>query len=120
MIYREAAPCNYLCVNAEATATASAALPVELRVLSDAPTLYVRQAHATASLLLFICVLGQPLVFAHVNGFTIHGFVAPERTTRALCMIAIQKLAQLAFGAVCYAFMVGEYVCGARLFTAPL
>ena len=94
--------------------------PATVDDLAGAPHLDVRRSGAMASLLLLVCVLGQPLVFAHVNGFTVHGFEAPSRLTRPLCMVAIQKLVQLALAPLSYAFMVGEYLGGARLFTAPL
>jgi hypothetical protein len=70
--------------------------------------------------MLFICVVGQPLIFAHVNGFSIIGFEAPSRLARPACMLLIQRLVDLVVGALCYAFMVGEYKRGARLFTAPI
>ena len=88
--------------------------------LADAPVLDVRQASEAMSLLIFVCVLAQPLVFAHVNGFSIHGVVAPHRGLRSECMFAIQRLVNLALGILSFAFMVGEYLGGARLFTAPL
>jgi hypothetical protein len=84
------------------------------------PTLDVRQAGELTSLMLFICVVGQPLIFAHVNGFSLIGFEAPSRLARPACMLLIQRLVDLVVGALCYAFMVGEYKRGARLFTAPI
>ena len=100
------------------------ASPAELtpaRLFADGlPTLDVRRAGELASLMLFICVVGQPLVFAHVNGFSIIGFEAPSRLARPACMLLIQRLVDLVVGALCYAFMVGEYKRGARLFTAPI
>ena len=60
------------------------------------------------------------MVFAHLNGFTVFGFEAPTRATRPVCMAAIQWIVRLALGVLCYAFMAGEYLRGARLFTAPL
>ena len=65
------------------TAPAPLASPSELttsRLAAEGmPTLDVRQAGELASLMLFICVVGQPLIFAHVNGFSIIGFEAPSR-----------------------------------------
>ena len=85
-----------------------------------APTLDLRDAAQTAAVLIFVCVLVQPLVYAHVNGFTAIGVSPPARTTRALTMKAIQKICSSMWGvASVIAFMVGEYAGGVRLFTAP-
>ena len=73
-----------------------------------------------ASLLVFVSVLLQPLVYAHVNGFTIHGVLLPEGHDRPSYVRAVQPLVALAVGATSSAFLVGEYVGGARLSTAPL
>jgi hypothetical protein len=100
------------------------ASPSELTVARLAsegpPTVDVRAAGEAASLLIFICVVGQPLIYAHVNGFSIIGFEAPSRAARPACLLLVQRLVDLVVGALCYAFMVGEYRKGARLFTAPI
>ena len=80
----------------------------------------VRTAAGTASVLLFVSVLVQPLVYAHVNGFTVVGIIPPARSTRPAAMKMVQEFCQAAWrGARVLAFLVGEYASGARLFTAP-
>ena len=84
------------------------------------PLLDLREMTEAASLLVFVSVLLQPLVYAHVNGFTIHGVLLPEGHDRPSYVQAVQPLVALAVGATSSAFLVGEYVGGARLSTAPL
>ena len=88
--------------------------PVEL------PVLDLRAVADAASLIVFVSVLLQPLVYAHVNGFTIHGVLLPDGCSRPSYVQAVQPLVKLAAGATASAFLVGEYVGGARLSTAPL
>ena len=80
----------------------------------------VRQATSAAVLLIYVCVLGQPLVYAHLDGFTMHGVELPEPVARSSCMPMVQQWVEAVTVAVHYAFLVGEYLAGARLFTAPL
>ena len=85
------------------------------------PTLDVRLAAEAAVLLVFVSVLLRPLVYAHVNGFTMHGIVLPELDTRTSCVHAAQSIVTTVVGATAAsAFLVGEYVGGARLTVAPL
>lgn len=88
---------------------------------SQLPTLDVRAATEAAVLLVFVSVLLQPLVYAHVNGFTMYGVVLPALDTRTSCVHAAQSLVATAVGATAAsAFLVGEYIGGARLTVAPL
>ena len=84
------------------------------------PTLDVRQATSAAAVLLFVCVIGMPLVYAHLDGFTVIGFELRAREAQPTAMKAIQRMVDAVASCVCYAFMVGEYLRGARLFTAPV
>ena len=73
-----------------------------------------------AAVLLCVCVLVQPLVYAHVNGFTVIGMELPQRTSRATCMQMVQTWVPSLVAARHVAFMIGEYVGGARLFALPV
>ena len=85
------------------------------------PTVDVRDATEATVLLVFVSVLLRPLVYAHVNGFTMHGVVVPSLDSRTSCVHAAQQLVSKAVGATAAsAFLVGEYVGGARLTVAPL
>lgn len=91
-----------------------------LQGLGAMSTVDIRRARETASLLLlFISVVGQPLVYAHMNGFSIAGITSPTRAARSICMAAVQQVVEACAPLLCYAFMVGAYSQGARLFTAP-
>ena len=92
--------------------TADPATPVSL--------VDVRDATAAAVLLVYVCVLGQPLVYAHMDGFTMHGVELPEEVARSSCMPMVQRWVEAVTVTTHYAFLVGEYIAGARLFTAPL
>ena len=46
--------------------------------------------------------------------------VSFEVATRPLAMRAIQLMVDAFLGACCYAYLVGEYIGGARVFTAPV
>ena len=70
-------------------------------------------------MLILISAVTQPLVFAHLNGFTVLGMHAPPRS-RASSMAWAQSLLALLGQALTYAFMVGQYLSGARLFTAAV
>ena len=80
----------------------------------------IRRAGETASILLLVCVLAQPLVFAHLNGFSVIGADFPPPSSRAGGVTWAQSMASLAGHTLTYAFMVGRYVAGASLFTAPI
>ena len=98
---------------------------------------------------LFICALGQPLLLAHLNGFTAIGVHASQRLhrhrpaylrLRLVCHAGMQPAShpdQLAgsarfallgqIKALCSVpvtaariFMIGQYLAGAELFTAPV
>ena len=89
------------------------------------PLLDLREMTEAASLLVFVSVLLQPLVYAHVNGFTIHGVLLPEGHDRPSYVQAVQPLVALAVGATSSAFLVGEYVdrgvtWGQNFFIAPI
>jgi len=96
------------------------ALSLQVDSPTPTPSLDLRTAGANAIILLFIATLAQPLVFAHANGFTVHGVELPERASRPIGMAASQQLARAAVGASQIAFMVGEYIGGARLTAAPI
>ena len=81
----------------------------------------VRSATSAAALLIFVSVLVQPLVLAHVDGFTTAGLVMPIAAKRPDAMSAVQRLCSAVTMATSYiAFMIGEYTNGARVFTAPI
>ena len=100
-----------------------AAEPADPRrtLLSDeAPQVDARAVGAAAILLTFVSVLVQPLVFAHANGFTVVGLELPERATRPSCLARAQRWVDAAIGASHLAYMIGEYVGGARVCAAPV
>ena len=80
----------------------------------------VRAATEQMALVVFVSVLLQPLVYAHVNGFTVHAALLPENTARPSYVQAGQALVTAAVGAGQAAFLVGEYIGGARVVVAPL
>lgn len=81
----------------------------------------VRTATEYCAMLLFVATLLQPLVYAHVNGFTLQGVLLPEASTRTSYVRAVQPLVSASIAAAGTAvFMVGEYIGGARLLAAPL
>ena len=85
------------------------ALSLQVDSPTPTPSLDLRTAGANAIILLFIATLAQPLVFAHANGFTVHGVELPERASRPSGMAASQQLARAAVGASQIAF------CGGRI-----
>ena len=88
----------------------------------DPAITYVDLRHTTeaTACVLFISVLVQPLILAHVNGFTVHGMVIPS-ATRSIAMTAMQKIVDACCTAAAYiSYMVGLYVGGARIFAAPI
>ena len=89
--------------------------------LSEPPLIDLRAAVATTAILVYTCILIQPVVLAHANGFSVIGFEFAEDTPRSTTASAIQRLCSKACqGASLLAFMVGEYGNGHRLFTAPV
>ena len=45
------------------------------------------------------CTFLQPLIYAHVNGFTVHAALLPEPSSRSSYVRAAQSLVDLAVGA---------------------
>ena len=68
---------------------------------------------------LFICVLGQPLVLAHLDGFTAVGLHA-SGPTRSAMLGQIKVLCAVLVTAAHMIFMIGQYLAGAKLFAAPV
>ena len=80
----------------------------------------LRSATEATACILFISVLVQPLVLAHVNGFVVHGAILPD-ATRSTAMNAMQQIVNACYTAAAYiAYMVGLYVGVARVFAAPV
>ena len=75
---------------------------------APAPTLDIRQATDASVLLVFISVLMAPLVFAHLNGFTVIGVELPERGSRTKCLGTAQSWSTAATSASELAFLLGE------------
>ena len=82
---------------------------------------------------MIVAVCPSPIVYAHVNGFTVLGAELPvsstpgrgrdpdlQTPTRSSCLDWAQGVTDLATSVHHYAYMVGEYVGGARLLSAPL
>ena len=85
------------------------------------PSTDVRSATSLGVLLVLVCVLAQPLVLAHADGFTTLGMELPQSASRSQCMGMVQGWLEAACSHTSYyAFLIGEYVGGARLFTAPI
>lgn len=87
-----------------------------------AHTIDVHLAAEGMSVLLVVSVLIQPLILAHasVRNEEDGSGLAPV-TLRPLAMKRVQQLASDLFcSAKVYAFMVGEYDKGSRLFVAPI
>ena len=68
---------------------------------------------------LFICVLGQPLVLAHLDGFTAVG-LHTSGPTRSAMLGQIKVLCAVLVTAAHMIFMIGQYLAGAKLFAAPV
>ena len=79
----------------------------------------LRTATETMAAVLFICVLGQPLVLAHLNGFTAVGLHA-SGSTRSAMLGQIKMLCSVLVTAAHMIFMIGQYLAGAKLFAAPV
>jgi hypothetical protein len=79
----------------------------------------LRTATETMAAVLFICVLGQPLVLAHLDGFTAVGLHA-SGPTRSAMLGQIKVLCAVLVTAAHMIFMIGQYLAGAKLFAAPV
>lgn len=79
----------------------------------------LRTATETMAAVLFICVLGQPLVLAHLDGFTAVGLHA-SGSTRSAMLGQIKMLCAVLVTAAHMIFMIGQYLAGAKLFAAPV
>ena len=67
-----------------------------------------------------MATLLHPLVFAHVNGFATLGAELPKRDSRSNCLTVAQGwVGSIASGSN-IAYLVGEYVGGARVAAVPL
>lgn len=93
---------------------------IELPVERQPPTIDLRTATEASVVLVLISVLAQPLIYAHVNGFTVLGVTLPERLARSACLDLAQAWTDSATDTTHHALMVGEYLGGARLIAAPL
>ena len=81
----------------------------------------LRNATEGACVLMFVCTLLQPLVYAHVNGFTVHGIITARDAPRSSAMGLIMRLVASAIPTVlALAYMIGQYASGCRLFAAPV
>ena len=79
----------------------------------------LRTATETMAAVLFICVLGQPLVLAHLDGFTAVG-LHTSGPTRSAMLGQIKVLCAVLVTAAHMIFMIGQYLAGAKLFAAPV
>ena len=79
----------------------------------------LRATTETMAAVLFICVLGQPLVLAHLDGFTAVGLHA-SGSTRSAMLGQIKVLCAVLVTAAHMIFMIGQYLAGAKLFAAPV
>lgn len=79
----------------------------------------LRAASDAAAVLLFICVLGQPLILAHLDGFTAIGASVPS-STRSAMLSRMKTLSTLFFSVVQMVFMIGQYLTGPSLFVSPV
>ena len=94
--------------------------PTGLEVDGAVPTLDIRAAGEACVVLVLISVLMQPVIFAHVNGFTVLGAAMPALSSRTACLELAQCWVDRATDAIHYAYLVGEYLKNARLAVAPL
>ena len=86
---------------------------------SQVPIIDVRATANNLALLVLVCVTTTPLVYAHLNGFSVIGAALPPQS-RANNMFWAQSVMSLVGCALTYAFMVGRYLSGTQLFTAPI
>lgn len=79
----------------------------------------VLPAMQSLSILLCVSTIIQPLILAHIDGFTITGLQLPS-SSRALAMKAVQRLCATLFSGNHVAFLVGQYDERRRVFaTVP-
>ena len=71
------------------------------------------------AVLVYISVIAQPLILAHVNGMTVIGMATPV-SSRPIFMKLIANLCAAILGCFQIPFMVGEYSPWLRLFTSPI
>lgn len=74
------------------------------------------------AIVVLIAVLVQPLVLAHgVSGMHVMGLCMPPGSSPPAAMKQVQSwVSSVIIGAPTFAFLVGEYVGGARLFAVPV
>ena len=72
-----------------------------------------------AAAVLFLCVLGQPLVWAHLNGFATVGLEVPP-DARSTLMSRVRALVASLVTAFHVAFMLGRYASGLSFYAAPV
>ena len=79
----------------------------------------IQTATETLAAVLFVCVIGQPLVLAHLDGFTAVGLHTTV-STRSAILSQIKVLCSILVSATHMIFMIGQYLTGAKLFAAPV
>ena len=84
------------------------------------PTIDLRTAGPTAVILVAVSLLMSPLVYAHSDGFTVIGAELPSRPSRPEGMRIAQAWTDTLVSVKHFAFMIGEYVGGARVYAAPI
>ena len=75
--------------------------------LNGAPVTSVAVAAENVAMIALVCVATQPLVYAHLNGFSIIGAEMPSKS-RAGGMLWAQSILALMGYTLTYAFMVGQ------------
>lgn len=74
-----------------------------------------------AAIVVFVSVLVQPLIFAHVSGLHTLGVCLPPNIGRPAAMKRVQNfVSSCVGGSPAFAFLVGVYEGGAKLFAAPI
>ena len=89
------------------------------------PHVDVRSSSAVSVLLVIVAASINahwlhPIVFAHVNGFTVIGAHMPERSSRSACLAVAQSWSESAPSRSTISTMIGEYANGARVCATPL
>ena len=79
----------------------------------------IQATTGTLAIVLFVCVIGQPLVLAHLDGFTAVG-IHTTASTRSAILGQIKALCSVLVSAAHMIFMIGQYLAGAKLFAAPV
>ena len=80
----------------------------------------LRELAASSIMLCFVAMQSVPLIFAHLNGFSLLGADLPLHSSRSVGLAVATRWAEHAIQATTSTFLVGEYSSGARLFAAPL